>query len=60
MVDAKTQLDNQSDLLDKKIPYNYTVVNYAIEKLNLEQLRRTLRHLEKFQIFIPIKIPMVH
>ena len=42
MVDADTQLDNAIALPDNKFQYTYTLVNYAIDELDLEQLKANI------------------
>ena len=42
MVDSETQLDNANALPDNKFQYNYTLVNYSIEELDLEQVKASI------------------
>lgn len=42
MVDSETQLDNAIALPDNKFQYNYTLVNYTINEIDLEQLQANI------------------
>ncbi|WP_424962200.1 hypothetical protein [Ekhidna sp.] len=42
MVDSETRLENSVTLPDNKFQYNYSLVNYTIEELDLEQLRSNI------------------
>ncbi len=42
-VDAETRLDNAMALPDKKIQYNYTLINYLKDDLDLSAIKETLK-----------------
>lgn len=39
MVDSETRLDNAIALPDNKFQYNYTLINYTIDEIDIQQLR---------------------
>ena len=42
MVDSDTRLDNAVALPDNVFQYNYTVINYVKEELDIEKLKNTV------------------
>ncbi len=42
MVDAETQLDNAVALPGNKFQYNYTLINYSTEEIDLKQLKSSI------------------
>lgn len=42
MIDNETQLDNTLALPDNKFMYNYSLINYAIDELDIEELRKNI------------------